>query len=191
MVLTPSNMLPLGTKAPDFTLLNPRTEQQQSLQSLRGKQATVILFICNHCPYVIHIQDKIAEVAQQYQSKGVNFIAINANDIEQYPDDSPDKMIAMAKACGFSFPYLFDETQQVAKAYDAACTPDCYIFNHELCLTYRGQFDAARPGNDVPVTGANLSQALDIILTGQTPDEVSQTPSVGCNIKWKPVQSSE
>lgn len=185
MVLTPSNMLPLGTQAPDFDLANPLTHQHQSLQSLRGEHATVVLFICNHCPYVIHIVDTIAELGKQLQDKGVQFIAINANDIDNYPDDAPEHMATLAQQHQFCFPYLYDESQSVAKAYDAACTPDCMVFDRGLTLVYRGQFDDARPENDVPVTGESLSKALTEVLAGNTPDPDSQKPSMGCNIKWK------
>lgn len=186
MAKTPSNMLPLGTIAPDFTLLNPITGQQESLKQHQGSVATVILFICNHCPYVIHIQEKLVELAKQYltDNDGVSFIAINSNDIETYPDDSPENMVKTAQENQYPFPYLFDEDQTIAKAYDAACTPDCYLFDANLALVYRGQFDDSRPGNDVPVSGDSLGNALDRLLAGEaiSPD---QHPSMGCNIKWR------
>lgn len=184
MALTPSNMLALGTEALDFTLLNPITDEQQSLDHLKSRIATVIVFMCNHCPYVIHIQDKLAEVAKTYQDKGVSFIGINANDAEHYPDDSPEKMKEAVKNIGYTFPYLFDDTQAIAKAYQAACTPDFFVFDGEMKLVYRGQFDDSRPGNDEPITGADLTLALDALLAGK-PVSNHQKPSMGCNIKWK------
>lgn len=184
MALTPSNMLPLGTIAPDFTLVDTVTNQLRSLQELKSDIATVVMFICNHCPYVVHIRDKLVEVANHYQQQGISFIAINANDIKNYPADAPDKMRMDATKYHYSFPYLFDETQEIAKAYQAACTPDFYIFDKNLACVYRGRFDNATPGNHEPVTGKDLSEALDNVLAGNkiNPD---QKPSVGCNIKWK------
>lgn len=184
MVLTPSSMLPLGSKAPDFELLDTVSGQVMTLDELQSDKATAILFICNHCPYVKHIQDKLVEVANQYQAKGVQFIAINSNDVESYPDDSPENMKQVAKQLSYPFPYLFDKTQAVAKAYQAACTPDLYLFDSNLRCVYRGRFDAATPGNDVPVSGNDLCNAMDAVLAGNTVDE-DQHPSVGCNIKWK------
>ncbi len=177
-------MLPLGTVAPAFSLPDTVSGHTLSLQELASSQATVIMFICNHCPFVIHIQRVLADVAQRYQEKGVQFIAINSNDIENYPDDSPARMTEVAHAAGYTFPYLFDATQEVAKAYDAACTPDFYIFDGQLRCIYRGQFDGSRPGNAIPVTGEDVTQALDNILSGQ-PVNPDQKPSLGCNIKWK------
>lgn len=187
MVLTASNMLPLGTQAPDFILFNPCSGQHESLVNLSGEQATVVMFICNHCPYVIHIQKGLVQIARDYADKGVAFIAINANDVDNYPDDSPEKMVETAKHYQYPFPYLFDETQTTAKAFNAACTPDIYVFDAELKLGYRGQFDDARPGNDVPINGKNVRHALDLLLAGETPNEADQKPSIGCNIKWKGV----
>lgn len=184
MSLTPSTMLPLGTVAPSFSLPDVVSGQRLSLEALQSDKATVVMFICNHCPYVQHVIDKVVEVADTYQKKGVTFIAINANDVENYPDDSPEKMKENAATHHFSFPYLFDETQTVAKAYHAACTPDFFIFDHEMACVYRGQFDGARPGNQVPVTGEDLSEALDQILANK-PVSQEQKPSMGCNIKWK------
>ena len=184
MAETPSNMLPLNTKAPAFKLPDTRTGEQLSLQELRSDQATVIMFICNHCPYVKLILDKIVEVSEVYQSKGVSFIAINSNDAEKYPADAPNKMHDTATNYHFTFPYLYDETQAVAKAYQAACTPDFYIFDSQLACAYRGRFDDATPGNGQEVTGKDLCTALDQILSGDSV-EIEQKPSVGCNIKWK------
>lgn len=184
MAQTPSNMLPLGTIAPDFTLLNTVTNKPLSLQQAKSDIATVITFICNHCPFVKHIEDKLVQVATDYQAKGINFIAISSNDINNYPDDAPDKMALRAQQKGFPFPYLYDDTQDVAKAYDAACTPDFYIFDKNLRCIYRGQFDDSRPGNNIPVTGHDLRAALDNILA-KKPVDPHQKPSIGCNIKWK------
>jgi peroxiredoxin len=184
MAETPSTMLPLGTKAPLFTLLDTRTEQFVSLDDLQSDIATVIMFICNHCPYVKHIQTKLAAIAKQYQEQGVLFIAINSNDAKTYTADSPDKMKMEAESHDYTFPYLFDETQSVAKAYQAACTPDFYIFDAELACVYRGRFDDSTPGNNQPVTGKDLTAALDNMLA-KVPIDGEQRPSVGCNIKWK------
>ena len=177
-------MLPLGTAAPDFTLPGTISGKTLTLSELAPHSATVILFICNHCPFVVHLAEKLSQVAKQYTNKGVQFIAISSNDIENHPQDAPDKMKRFAQQYDFCFPYLYDESQSVAKAYDAACTPDLYVFDQDLKLAYRGRFDASRPGNDVPVTGENLRQALDDLLAGQ-PVSVEQIPSAGCNIKWR------
>ncbi len=184
MAETPSNMLPLGTKAADFKLIDTQSGQFKTLSELKSDKASVIMFICNHCPYVKHIQKKLVEVANIYQSKGVRFIAISSNDIENYPADSPEKMRMEAKTHHYTFPYLYDETQAIAKTYQAACTPDFYIFDKNLACVYRGRFDDATPGNKNPVTGKELSHALDNILAGKPVDQ-NQKPSVGCNIKWK------
>jgi len=181
---TPSTMIPLGTKAPNFKLLDTISGKQLSLQELKSDKATVVMFICNHCPYVKHIQHKLVDVVKNYQAKGISFIAINSNDIVHYPDDSPDKMKLEAATQGYTFPYLFDETQKIAKAYHAACTPDLYIFDDKLSCVYRGRFDESTPGNGKPTTGRELSQALDNLLTGKDVSS-EQKPSVGCNIKWK------
>lgn len=184
MAATPSTMIPLGTTAPDFTLPDTVSGKVLSLQLLKSDKATVIMFICNHCPFVKHIRKELAALARNYQPKGISFIAISSNDIENYPDDSPEKMALEAKAAGYTFPYLYDETQTVAKAYDAACTPDFYIFDKTLTCVYRGQLDDSRPGNSIPVTGKDIREALDAILTGR-PVSKDQKPSIGCNIKWK------
>lgn len=184
MAETPSNMLPLGTTAPDFSLLNPLTNKKVNLADLKSEIGLVVMFICNHCPYVIHIRDELFDLAHEYQAKGINFVAINANDANNYPADAPDKMAATAQQYHLKFPYLYDETQAVAKAYQAACTPDFYVFDHALKCVYRGQFDDARPGNQAPVTGESLRQALDALLNNEAIDP-NQYPSVGCNIKWK------
>jgi peroxiredoxin len=184
MTAIPSNMLPLGTMAPDFRLLDTVSQKQLSLSDLKSDIATVIMFICNHCPYVKHVQDKLTEVTGQYKEKGISFIAISSNDVKNYPEDSPEKMKEIANKKGYSFPYLYDETQDVARAYQAACTPDFYIFDKNLKCVYRGQFDDSRPGNNIPVSGKDLKVALDNILQG-LPVNAEQKPSIGCNIKWK------
>jgi thiol-disulfide isomerase/thioredoxin len=184
MAATPSTMMPLGTVAPDFSLPNVVTGEMVTLQSLKSDKATVIMFICNHCPYVKHIQAELVKLANHYQPQGVSFIAINSNDAANYPDDAPDKMKQVAQQLGYPFPYLYDETQEVAKAYQAACTPDFYVFDSQLKCAYRGQLDGSRPKNDIPVTGKDMREALDAMLAGQPVDPV-QTPSLGCNIKWK------
>jgi len=184
MALTPSTMLPLGTTAPDFKLPDP-DGKIVSLPDFKNKSALLVLFICNHCPYVKHIRAGLAKVARDYLPKQVAIIGINSNDVANYPEDSPAKMKAEVKSAGYTFPYLYDESQAVAKAYRAACTPDLYLFDQNHRLVYRGQFDDSRPGNGIPVTGKDLRAALDAILAGK-PVPPDQTASVGCNIKWKP-----
>jgi peroxiredoxin len=184
MAATPSVMIPLGSKAPDFTLPDTVSGKNLSLKELRGKIATVILFICNHCPYVKLLNNEIVNVANEYQPKGISFIAISSNDANAYPEDGPEKMRDVANQLGYPFPYLYDETQDVAKAYDAACTPDLYVYDRDLKLAYRGQFDDARPKNNVQPTGKDLRAALDA-LVAEKPVSTDQTPSIGCNIKWK------
>ena len=181
--MTPSTMLPLGTAAPGFKL--PDTNGKMvSLPDFRGKPV-LVMFICNHCPFVKHIRAELAVIGSQYQSRGVGIVAINANDVANYPDDSPAKMKEEVKNSGYTFPYLFDDSQSVAKAYRAACTPDFYLFNTEHQLVYRGQLDDSRPGNALPVSGKDLRAALDAVLSGK-PVSQDQKPSIGCNIKWKP-----
>ncbi len=177
-------MMPLGTKAPDFSLLDTVSGVMTTLQKNRGEQATVIMFICNHCPYVIHINDQLVKLANDYSKGGVGFIAISSNDVSKYPADSPEKMKENATSLNYPFPYLYDENQEVAKAYDAACTPDLYVFDREMLLAYRGRLDESRPNSEIPVTGRDLRKALDDILKNRKPDPV-QYPSAGCNIKWK------
>lgn len=184
MALTPSNMLPLGTVAPDFLLPDTISGKNLSLEALKSKTATVIMFICNHCPYVLHLNDEIVRIAKEYQEKGVSFIAISANDVENHPEDSPDKMRELATQVGYTFPYLYDESQAVAKAYDAACTPDFYIFDSNLKLAYRGRLDDSRPNSAIPLSGKDLRAALDAIINGTEVSKI-QYPSMGCNIKWK------
>jgi peroxiredoxin len=184
MVAVNSTMLPLGTKAPDFRLPDPRGEVK-SLADFENAPALLVVFMCNHCPYVKHIRDGLAKLARDYAAHGVAVVGINSNDVANYPADSPANMAAEAKSAGYVFPYLYDETQAVAKAYRAACTPDLYLFDKEQRLAYRGQFDDSRPGNGVAVTGKDLRAALDAVLAGK-PVPPTQKPSVGCNIKWKP-----
>ena len=184
MALTPSAMILLGTIAPNFNLLDVCKNQSLQLTDDQSHIATVIMFICNHCPYVKHIQPALVDVANRYQAKNIRFIAINSNDAKAYPADSPAEMKKIAEEKHYPFPYLFDETQDIAKAYQAACTPDFYVFDHELKCVYRGRFDGSTPGNDVPVTGIELTNALDAMLN-QRPISQDQKPSVGCNIKWK------
>lgn len=184
MARTPSTMLPLGTKAPEFSLPDTRSGKDYSLGDLKGTKGTLIMFICNHCPFVKHVNTEIVRMASDYQERGFGFIAISSNDVENYPEDHPDKMKETAAREGYSFPYLYDASQEVAKAYQAACTPDFYLFGPELKLRYRGQLDGSRPGNDVPVTGGDLRNALDCLMEG-TPMPQDQKPSLGCNIKWK------
>lgn len=184
MVRTPSTMLPLGTKAPDFSLINV-DGKLVSLADVAGAPALCVMFICNHCPFVIHLADQLAQFTARYISQGVVFVAINSNDVANYPSDSPEKMVAEAELRGYRFPYLYDETQEVAQAYRAACTPDFYLFDDEQKLVYRGQFDSSRPDSSIPITGEDLGAAIDAVLDGNKPAE-SQQPSIGCNIKWKP-----
>lgn len=184
MAATETTIIPLGFKAPDFSLPDTVSGKVLSLNELKGQQATVIMFICNHCPYVKHINSELVRLANEYQMKGVSFIAISSNDAEKYPDDAPDKMQAHAIATGYPFPYLYDESQAVAKAYFAACTPDFSIFDKDLLCVYRGQLDRSRPGNDIPPDGKDIRAALDALLNGRPVPE-QQVPSIGCNIKWK------
>lgn len=184
MARTESNMLALGTPAPDFELLDTCTGKMIRLQQLRANVATVIMFICNHCPFVIHIKNELSQLAIDYQNQGINFVAISANDVDNFPQDSPANMTLFAAQNNFHFPYLYDETQSVAKAYQAACTPDFYIFDQNLLCVYRGQLDASRPDNDIPVSGKDLRAALNALLASQSLNE-NQKPSMGCNIKWQ------
>jgi thiol-disulfide isomerase/thioredoxin len=186
MAATESKMVPLGAKAPSFYLIDVVSGRTLSLDELKSNIATVVMFICNHCPYVKHINQKLVELTNYYIEKGISFIGINSNDVVNYPEDSPENMKIQAKELGYKFPYLFDETQEVAKAYNAACTPDFYIFDRDLKLVYRGQFDDSRPGNDIPVTGKDLSEALEAIINNKQ-ITFEQKPSIGCNIKWKKI----
>lgn len=184
MAQTFSTMMPLGTRAPAFILPDTVSGKEKSLDALKGPKGTVVMFICNHCPYVKHINAELVRVARDYQRRGIAFIAISSNDVANYPDDAPDRMRAAAKELGYPFPYLYDETQAVARAYQAACTPDLYVFDGSLSCVYRGRFDDTRPNQGKGATGRDLRHALDAVLEGK-PVDADQKPSVGCNIKWK------
>ncbi|WP_430906424.1 thioredoxin family protein [Maribacter sp. 2-571] len=184
MARTPSNMLPLDTQAPAFQLPDTVSDTIMTLDDCKGEKGTVVLFICNHCPFVIHVNPLLSSLAKTYQAKGIAFVAISSNDIDNYPQDAPDLMKATALKEGYSFPYLYDASQEVAKAYDAACTPDSYLFDGSQKLVYRGQLDDSRPGNGLPLSGADLSGAMDALLDGR-PISENQKPSIGCNIKWR------
>jgi peroxiredoxin len=184
MVRTLSTMLPLGTKALDFSLKDAVSGKMISLETFAYKKALLVMFICVHCPFVKHLQEALATIGKDYVEKGLGIVAISSNDIINYPDDAPEKMKLMAETLGFNFPFCYDESQEVAKAYTAACTPDFFLFNRENILVYRGQFDDSRPGNDVPVTGEDLRRAIEGVLKDESLD-TEQKPSIGCNIKWK------
>lgn len=184
MARTESNMLALGTVAPEFSLMDTVSEKTMNLHAMNGEVGTLIMFICNHCPFVIHVNPEIVKMAKEFQSKGIQFIAISSNDVEKYPEDAPHFMRIKAKAENYTFPYLYDEDQTVAKAYDAACTPDFFLFDNELKLVYRGQLDDSRPGNGSPLTGIDLRNAMENLIHGKEISAI-QKPSLGCNIKWK------
>jgi peroxiredoxin len=184
MALTESTMLELGTTAPDFALPDVVSGKTVRRDDFRGKKALLVAFICAHCPFVKHVEKGLAALAKDYAGKPVGIVAISSNDAADYPDDNPAGLKRQAETLGFSFPYLYDESQAVAHAYNAACTPDLFLFNSDFSLIYRGQFDSSRPGNGVPVTGEDLRAALDAVLAGMQP-LADQRPSVGCNIKWK------
>ena len=183
MVLTPSTMLPLGTQAPSFELPNVDGSTVR-LADFRGAPAALVIFMCNHCPFVKHVAAGLADLAREYQARGVAVVGISSNDVTSHPADSPEQMVAEVEQRGYTFPYLYDETQEVAKAYRAACTPDFYVFDKDQKLVYRGQMDASRPDSGIPVTGQDLRAALDAVLAGKKVPE-PQKPSIGCNIKWK------
>ena len=184
MARTPSTMLPLGTKAPDFSLVNV-DGRTVSLADFSAAPASLVIFMCNHCPFVKHLAGAIAKFADEYMARGAAIVGINSNDVATFPADSPEQMVREAEEQGYSFPYLYDETQEVARAYRAACTPDFFLFDRDRRLVYRGQFDSSRPDNGMPITGADLRAALDAVLAGKKPSE-KQMPSIGCNIKWRP-----
>lgn len=184
MALTESTMMPLGTLAPEFSLLEPLTGKHWTLEQLQGVYATLVVFMCNHCPYVKHVIEGVEEMALAYIPEGVAFIAINSNDVDSYPEDSPENMAEWARQEKFPFRYLFDKSQSVAREYGAVCTPDFFLFDDELRCVYRGRMDAATPGNSDPVTGQELRDALDAVIAGAAVSE-DQKPSLGCNIKWK------
>jgi peroxiredoxin len=184
MALTPSTMLPLGTKAPGFRLTDT-DGKTVSLEDAKEARALLVIFLCNHCPFVKHVQLELAKLCREYMDKGVAVVGISANDVASQPDDGPDRMAQEKARVGYPFPYLYDENQDVAKAYQAACTPDFYVFDRDRALVYRGQMDDSRPDNGIPVTGKDLRSALDAVLAGNAVSQV-QKPSLGCNIKWKP-----
>ena len=184
MARTPSTMVALGTDASDFTLSDTVSGKNISLENVKGDVATIMMFICNHCPFVKHVNPELVKLANDYKDKGIGFVAINANDVLNHPEDSPALMTQVAKQLKYPFPYLYDESQEVAKAYDAACTPDFFIYDKDLRLVYRGQLDDSRPGNEIPVTGKDIRNALDCLVNDQPVPEL-QRPSIGCNIKWK------
>lgn len=186
MARTPSNMLPLGTPLPHFVLEEPLSGERVDSKALPRERGTLVMVICNHCPYVVKVLPEITRLSAEYGAKGVAVVAISANDVEGYPEDAPEKMAELAEREGWHFPYLYDETQEVARAFDAACTPEFYLFDGADALVYRGQLDDSRPQNDVPVTGKDLRAALDALLAG-APIDPEQRPSLGCNIKWKPL----
>lgn len=185
MVLTPSTMLPLSTPAPSFQLPDVVSGETISLETFAEKQALLVMFICRHCPFVKHIQQELAKIGKDYANTDLGIVAISANDAQKHPDDAPDKLKAMAQELGFEFPLCYDETQEVAKAYTAACTPDFFLFDAQKRLVYRGQLDDSRPSNNKPVNGKDLRDAIACVLTNQ-PIDAQQKPSIGCNIKWKP-----
>jgi peroxiredoxin len=190
MVKTASTMLALGTPALEFSLPDAVSGRTVSLAEFANAPALLVMFMCNHCPYVKHVADQMAQLVREYQERGVAVVGISANDAAEYPDDSPENMAQEAERRGYTFPYLYDETQEVAKAYQAACTPDFYVFDRDHHLAYRGQMDDSRPGNGIPVTGQDLRRALDAVLAGR-PVPHNQRPSLGCNIKWKPGNEPE
>lgn len=184
MSLTPSNMLPLGTKAPNFLLPASNFNTTFNFEDCKGKKGTLVIFMCNHCPYVLHVMEEIVMIANDYRVQGIGIVAISSNDVVKYPEDSPEKMADFVLKHKIDFPYLYDESQEVAKAYDAACTPDFFLFDSQDKLIYRGQIDDSRPGNGIPVSGSDLRNAIDSIVYNRHLNEV-QKPSMGCNIKWK------
>lgn len=185
MALTTSTMLALSTPAPDFQLPDVTTGEMISLETFADKKALLVMFICRHCPFVKHVQNELAKIGKDYVSKGLGIVAISANSVQTHPGDAPDQLKEMAQELGFNFPYCYDETQEVAKKYTAACTPDFFVFDSDRQLVYRGQLDESRPSNGKPVTGQDLRAALDAVLDNQTVS-MDQVPSVGCNIKWHP-----
>jgi peroxiredoxin len=185
VVLTESTMLPLGTKAPDFQLPDVSSGKIISLESFSNKTALLVIFLCQHCPFVKHIKQELAKIGEDYANSGLGIVAISSNDVTNYPDDSPEKLKAMAQELNLTFPLCYDETQKVARSYTAACTPDFFLFNRDFQLAYRGQLDDSRPGNNIPVTGVDLRAAIAAVLAGAAIAS-EQKPSIGCNIKWKP-----
>jgi len=188
MALTPSNTVNLGMKAPAFTLPDTITGKEMTLMDIKSDEATLIVFICNHCPYVKHIREELVRISNDYSPRGLSMAGISSNDIEKYPEDAPELMKKEALEWKYPFPYLYDETQSIARAYDAVCTPDFFLFDKNLSLAYRGQLDDSRPGNGLPLTGKDLRNAINQVLKG-FPAEGEQFPSVGCNIKWKETEA--
>jgi len=184
MAATPSSMIPLGTSAPDFKLLDTVSGREMSLADVKGKKGTVVMFICNHCPFVLNINEQLVKLGNEYLGKEIGFVAISSNDVINYPQDRPEKMRTHAQSVGYPFPYLYDESQEVAKSYHAACTPDFFLFDSDLKCVYRGQLDDSRPNTDIPVNGQDLRHALECLLLGKS-NIKQQQPSIGCNIKWK------
>ncbi len=184
MARTPTKQIPLGFDAPGFRLPEPLTGNWVSLEDIKGEKGTLVMFICNHCPFVKHVLDELIQIGNDYRNKGIGIVAINSNDVENYPDDHPDRMAELAREKNFPFPYLFDESQEIARAYEAACTPDFDLFDADGKCVYRGQLDGSRPGNEVPVNGEDLRRALDQVIRGEEVPQ-DQMPSIGCNIKWK------
>lgn len=178
-------MIYLGTIAPDFSLLNVQTGSKQALQELKGKNGTLVMFICNHCPFVVHVIDELVRIGNDYKDSGISIASISSNSVSTHPQDGPDQMAQLANEKGFPFPYLYDESQEVAKAYDAACTPDFYLYDSNLKCVYRGQMDDSRPGNDAPIDGHDLRSAFDSLINNAA-ISADQKPSIGCNIKWHP-----
>jgi len=185
MSLTPTRNVPLGYKAPDFSLPNVVTGKIETFDQLKGESGTVVMFICNHCPFVVHVMEGLITLAEDYLEKGISFIAISSNDVNNYPADSPELMKKLAEESQFPFPYLYDESQEIAKAYMAECTPDFSIFNQNGECVYRGQLDDSRPGNEIPVTGDDIREVCDLLLQRKEIPTTNQSPSIGCNIKWK------
>ncbi|WP_264551802.1 thioredoxin family protein [Flavobacterium sp. N2038] len=184
MARTPSNMIPLGTIAPEFYLKDTNSNNTYSFEDLKGSKGTLVIFMCNHCPFVLHVITEIVMIANDYRVQGLGIVAISSNDVEKYPEDSPEMMTEFAFKNKIDFPYLFDETQEIAKAYEAACTPDFFLFDNQDRLFYRGQLDDSRPGNGIPLSGNDLRSAIDALIYNRTLSEI-QKPSIGCNIKWK------
>lgn len=184
MSLTPTTSIPLGFIAPEFLLPDTISGRIMSYSDVRGEKGTLVMFICNHCPFVIHIQEQLIALANDYQKRGIGFVAISSNDVDNYPEDSPELMKELALKVGYPFPYLYDETQEVAKAYDAACTPDFDLFDANNICVYRGRLDESSPGNDTALTGVDMRAAIDTVLAGNKLEGM-QYPSMGCNIKWK------
>lgn len=184
MARTPSTMTALGTRASDFSLMNVVSLKKDTLQDIKGKRGTLIMFICNHCPFVKHVNEELVKIGREFPAKGIGVVAISSNDVNTHPDDSPDKMKQVAEEQGYIFPYLYDESQDVARHYDAACTPDFFLYDSDLKLVYRGQLDDSRPGNNIPVTGKDLRTAMNALLEGRQISS-DQKPSLGCNIKWR------